>query len=158
MQDMENNKTLTIEQATDKAERYCVKSEHCTSEVRTKLMDWGAQEAHIDSILTHLTDEKYIDHHRYSDIFVRDKFRFNGWGRQKIAYALKLKGIDSGTIQESLEQLENTGYEEKLIALLEQKKKGVKARSAYEMRSKLIQFALSRGFEMDCILKILQVE
>ena len=45
-----------------------------------------------------------------------------------------------------------------LRPLLKQKRKGIKAKSEYELTMKLIKFALGRGFTMDLIKQCIEVE
>ena len=47
-----------------KAEAYCAGTEHCCSEIKTKLLQWGADETTINFILAHLQQHKYIDEER----------------------------------------------------------------------------------------------
>ena len=37
--------------------------------------------------------EKYLDNLRFAISFVHDKFRFNKWGKIKLAYALRQKQV-----------------------------------------------------------------
>ena len=46
-------------------------------------------------------------------------------------------------------------YQETLRSLLEAKRKTVKARNEYELKGKLIRFALGRGYEMNEICQCL---
>ena len=91
-------KECTVEEARLKAEAYCAMSEHCTDDVCRKLEQWGVPLAEFDSILEHLKKEKYVDDRRYAIAFVRDKYRFNQWGRIKIAQSLRMKQIGSEEI------------------------------------------------------------
>ena len=63
--------------------------------------------------------------------------------------------IPSSIYDPILDEVDEENYVEKLRPLLEAKRKTVTGKSEYEIRGKLIRFALSRGFEMDTILKIL---
>ena len=48
----------------DRARRYCAMAEQCESNVRQKLIGWGASTADIDSIIDRLRDENYLDDER----------------------------------------------------------------------------------------------
>ena len=65
------------------------------------------------------------------------------------------KRISRETINRVLEEVEPANYEETLRHLIEAKSRSVKAETDYERRTKLIRFALSRGFTMDVVLKVL---
>ena len=144
----ENEKKLLC-----KAQSYCVAVERCVSEVCARLEKWGADTELSETIIGQLKEDKFIDEKRYAVAFVRDKYRFNQWGRIKIAQALRLKSLSDADIQQGLEAIDEEEYRKILQALLVQKKKSVKASSDYERNGKLIRFALGRGFEMNFIMQ-----
>lgn len=155
---MQKEQSLTLDLATAKIETYCSKAEHCTSEVVTKLKSWNINERQIAEIVARLCKEKYINDLRYSRCYVKDKFRYNHWGRIKIAQALRVKNINEDDIKEAIEELDQQEYETTLKRLLAQKRKSIKASSDYERNGKLVRFALGRGFEMSIINKYLNLD
>lgn len=155
---MQKEQSLTLDLATAKIEAYCSKAEHCTSEVVTKLKSWNINERQIAEIVARLCKEKYINDLRYSKCYVKDKFRYNHWGRIKIAQALRVKNINEDDIKEAIEELDQQEYETTLKRLLAQKRKSIKASSDYERNGKLVRFALGRGFEMSIINKYLNLD
>lgn len=149
-------KVLSAEEARVKAEAYCSLSEHCKAEVLGKLQQWGAPEEAWESILDHLEKERYIDESRYAAFFVRDKYRFNQWGRIKIGQALRMKHIPTSSIAEAMEEIDEKEYLDILTSLLKKKVRSIKASSEYERNGKLIRFASGHGYEMDDILLCLK--
>lgn len=147
---------LTVSELKCKAEAYCSVVERCESEVEAKLDQWGASPEYKTRIMAHLCQERYLDAHRFCEAFVRDKYRFNQWGRVKIVQALRLKRLPTAAIAEGLEAIDEAEYRCLLMDLLQQKRKGIKARSDYERDGKLIRFALGRGFEMDIVRSCLK--
>ena len=139
-----------------KAEAYCSAAERCPSDVMEKLRKWGASEEMIPVIVAHLEKERYLDASRFCRFFVRDKYRFNQWGRLKIVQALRMKQLDSAHIQEGLEEIDDQEYFQILGRLLKQKARGVQAASAYERNVKLMRFAAGRGFTMDEIQRVVK--
>ena len=121
-----------------------------------KLRRWGADEEQIPAIIAHLEKERYLDAVRFCRFFVRDKYRFNQWGRMKIVQALRMKQLDAAQIQEGLEEIDEGEYLRMLDRLLKQKARSVKAASGYERNAKLIRFAAGRGFTMDEIMKVVK--
>ena len=69
----------------NKAATYASRCEHCESEVREKLLTWGGSCEEADEIIAYLIEERYIDNQRYANSYVKDKFRFNHWGKYKIS-------------------------------------------------------------------------
>lgn len=145
-------KECSAEEARIKAEAYCSVSEHCRADVLRKLQLWGAPEEAWEGIVCHLEKEKYVDDGRYAVAFVRDKYRFNQWGRVKIAQALRMKQVSSVCIAEAMEEIDEEEYLSILTALLKRKQRSVKAASDYERSGKLIRFAAGHGYEMGDIL------
>ena len=145
-------KECSAEEARFKAEAYCSASEHCKADVLGKLYQWGAPEECWEDVLKHLEQEKYIDESRYARAFVRDKYRFNQWGRSKIVQALRVKQIPASCISEALEEIEESEYLSALTSLLKKKLRSVKASNDYERNGKLIRFAAGHGYEMSDIL------
>lgn len=145
-------KELSAEDARLKAEAYCSLSEHCKSEVLGKLQQWGAPEKTWEAILNHLEKERYVDESRYATFFVRDKYRFNQWGRIKIAQALRMKHIPSACIDEAMEEIDEQEYLNILTSLLKKKVRSIKASNDYERNGKLVRFAAGHGYEIGDIL------
>jgi len=126
---------------------YCSTAERCVSEVRKRLAGLDVDDEAADRIIAALVNEKFIDEARYSRAFVNDKFRFNKWGRRKIAFELKQKGLSSLLIEDALDTIDAGQYDETLKNLLLKKKASVKAKSEYDLVAKLASYAVSKGFE-----------
>ena len=146
-------KEYTEKELKNKAEVYCSSAERCPSDVESKLEGWGGSPEVIASVMAHLYKERYLDDIRYCKAFVRDKYRFNQWGRIKISQALKMKGLSSDNINEGLAEIDDDEYNDILGNLVRQKAKSVKAATEYERNCKLIRFAAGRGFTVQEILK-----
>ena len=146
-------KEYSEEELKYKAEVYCSAAERCPSEVEKKLTQWGGTPETIETIMLHLFKERYLDTARYCRAFVRDKYRFNQWGRMKIAQALRMKQLSSSHIEAGMDEIDEEEYHANLATLLKQKARGVKSGTPYERNAKLIRFAVGRGFLMDEILK-----
>ena len=143
--------TRTYEQMLFKASAYCATAEHCEADVRTKLQTWACSPEHIDKIIDYLKNENFLNEQRYCNAFVRDKFRFNQWGKTKIAMMLRTKNIAEETIAEAIDQIDDETYQQTVTTLLQTKLKGLKYRDEYDRKAKLIRFAQGRGFEYGII-------
>ena len=145
-------KECSVEEARIKSEAYCSVAERCKSEVEYKLALWEVSPDAWEGILEHLIQEGFIDETRYATSFVRDKYRFNQWGRVKITQALRMKRISDVDIREGLSAIDEEEYRTILIQLLVKKRRTLKCSSDYELNGKLIRFAASHGYEMNDIL------
>ena len=149
---------MTEQEAYLQLAALCAQAEHCQQEMRDKMRRWGLNDTMQDRIIARLIKEHYIDDERYARAFVKDKIRYNKWGRRKVQQALWLKHIDSDIQQRVLDEIDEKEYLDVLRPLLKQKRKSVKAESDYELNQKLVRFALGRGFSFDIIRQCLNVD
>lgn len=146
---------MTADEVLYKLAARCSTSEQCLSDIETKLAKYDLTEEEKTRILRHLVEEKYVDDRRYAEAFVRDKYRFNKWGRIKIAQGLRMKGIDQETIGDAMGAIDEEEYIEILRELIKAKRRSTKGKNDYEINGKLIRFATGRGFELGAIRQCL---
>lgn len=150
---------ITGKQALVKAQNLCANQEKCKSDIRKKLYDWKLPPKDHERILNQLEEDKFIDENRFAHYFAQDKLKYNKWGKIKIAYALKQKDIPEETIQNALAEIIESEYNDILKKELLKKLKSIKDTDEYTIKSKLMRFASSRGFEsgkiFDMISKIM---
>lgn len=149
-------KILTPPEALHRAAALCSSAEHCTADIREKLARWGVTEADSRTIIDRLVQERFIDEQRYAVAFVKDKFRFSGWGRIKMRYALQQKRIDGSDIDHALATLDEEPYNDRLLELLQAKSRSIRDDDPEARRAKLFRFATSRGFESALIFNALK--
>ena len=148
-------KKMTEEAALLRLAGLCTKAEYCSYDIRRKMSNWELPDGACERILKRLKADKYVDDSRYAHAFVRSKSQYDKWGRIKIANALKMKGIDEATIEDALGEIDLQASDDTLRHLLESKATKIKYNNEYDLRAKLIRFALSRGFTMDSISRCL---
>ena len=136
----------------------CAQAEHCQWEMLEKMRRWEVSEEAQARVMQRLVKEKYVDDERYAEAFVKDKIRYNKWGRRKVDQGLWQKHIDADIRKRVLDEVDDDEYLSVLRPLLKQKRKSIKADSDYEMNQKLVRFALSRGFTFDIIRQCLNVD
>ena len=73
-------KELTPEEAFSRLASYCAYAEHSAQEVRKKCRGWEISDEVCDALIERLEQEGYLNEERFARAFVRDKYRFNGWG------------------------------------------------------------------------------
>jgi len=136
----------------------CAQSEHCQHEMLEKMRRWEMSEEEQARVMQRLVSERYVDDERYARAFVKDKVRYNKWGRRKVEQALWQKHIDEDIRRRVLDEVDDDEYLDVLRPLLKQKRRSTKASSDYELNQKLMRFALGRGFTFDIIRQCLDVE
>lgn len=136
----------------------CAQAEHCQWEMLEKMRRWELSDEAQARVMERLMKEHYVDDERYVRAFVKDKVRYNKWGRRKVEQALWQKHIGDSVRQQVLDEVDDDEYISILRPLLQQKRRSTKAASDYELNQKLIRFAVSRGFTMDIIKQCINVE
>ena len=144
-------KEVTEQGAYLQLAQLCARSEHCQHEMLEKMRRWGMTDEAQARVMQRLVSERYVDDERYARAFVRDKIRYNKWGRRKVEQALWMKRIDDDIRERVLGEVDDDEYINVLRPLLKQKRRSTKAQSDYELNQKLVKFALSRGFTFDII-------
>ncbi len=146
---------MNEEQILLKLTALCSSAEYCSNDLREKMRRWQISEDVQEKVLAYLIREKYVDDERFCRLFVKDKLRFNKWGRRKIALALAQKRIPQDIASAVLDEVPDSDYLAILRPLLRQKARTVKAESDYDRNGKLVRYAMSRGFTFDLIRQCL---
>ena len=137
--------------ALNKLMSLCSTKEKCIVEIKQKLINWQLDNIDIEEVIDFLKENNFINEERYTNAFVHDKFRFNKWGKIKIKYALKQKNISEHLINNALKTIDETDYFNTITEELNKKNKTIK--DTKNIKSKLMRFAQSRGFEADLIFR-----
>ena len=144
---------MTKEQVLYKLTSLCARAEYCQHDMLEKMRTWEVNSVVTAERMEYLLRAKYVDEERYARQFISDKLRFNKWGRRKVEQALYMKRIPESIYRPILDEQCDEDYEDILMPLLRNKLRTVKGKNSYDIRNKIIRFALSRGFETDLVLK-----
>ena len=146
---------ISKEDALKKLENYCAYQDRCHSEVRTKLLDLGIYGDDLEEIIVALISENFLNEERFAKSFARGKFRIKHWGRIRIQQELKFRKISAYCIKKAMEEIPDEDYLDILTQVIIKKKNSLPETDPYKLKVKLIQYALSRGFEMPSIQKVI---
>jgi len=146
---------IDYQEALSKATKLCSLSEKCEQDIRAKLDEWQLSIENIEKIIAYLKEEKYLDEMRFTRFFAQDKHRFAKWGKSKIIFMLKNKGVSSEAIEEAVKNIDFENYSEQLKSLLTSKLQGIKYKNLYDAKAKLYRFGMSKGFENELVLKVI---
>ncbi|MFA6769874.1 MAG: regulatory protein RecX [Bacteroidales bacterium] len=136
-------------------QRLCSMREYCRYDINIKLKKLELSDNERKQIIISLEEDKFLDNSRYAVAFVRDKAAFNGWGTTKIRWALKLKKVEEEIIEEAMKQLPPEDELQRLSLLLNKKIKSLnREQEKAKVRVKLIRFAISRGFDYDKVIPV----
>ena len=146
---------INSQQAFSRLASLCARREYCQHDMLEKMRQWGLSEEDQAKVMQQLAEGRYVDDERFTRAFVNDKVRYGKWGRRKIEQALWVKRMDEGIASNVLDEVDDEEYLAVLRPLVKQKLHTTRADSDYELRMKVMKFALSRGFTMDLIRQCL---
>lgn len=146
-----------IERAKSRAINYISGKLKTKYEVRLKLKENGFAEEIIDEVLDILEKEEYLNDKIYCEIFIEDKRKLNGYGKNKIKSLLIQKGISKNIFEDFLDEFE---YDEEFDNAL---KMGIKKlnllsneEDKFKKKQKIINYLAYRGFGFDVINDVLK--
>lgn len=142
-------KPKSAQQALQSLMRLCARSEKSSGDALRLMQQWQVPQAERQGVLERLVKERFIDDGRYAEAYVREKSRLSGWGARKIAMQLRQKGVSQAIIDDALRQLDSNVELPRLVEKLRRKIRTTKYTSDYELRGKLMRYALSLGFDYD---------
>ena len=149
------SESLLYRTALNKAMAHCSRREFCISDIRAKLDLWNVGVNDSEKIISMLIKENFINEERYSRAFVRDKFHYNKWGKLKITSHLRVKMIPGNILKDALDSIDNEIYIKTLNDLIISHKKIIKSKNKYDLKTKLLRYGLSKGFESQLLYEIL---
>lgn len=150
--ELKSKRAKSPEQALAALMRLCARAEKSTGDARRLMRGWGLAEQDAEKVLDRLVRDRFIDDSRYADAFVREKLRLSGWGAYKIRTALQRKGIERSIIDGALSQADRTDMVRRLEEMLVRKARTVKHETPYELKTKLIRYGFSLGYDYESVL------
>jgi len=179
---------MTKEQALKRLMGECSRNEMCSGQARAKLEKWMVAQKmvvltqpDIEEIIKTLVKEKFIDDARFAGAYIRDRYKFYGWGPRKAQFQMKALGIPVEIIKGAIAAESQLAAEtlKKIVAAksAEVKKRSERAASnkssgdiddssftdennsyrvQQQARAKIVKFALSRGFDYEAVMKLIR--
>lgn len=149
---MQFRKTLSKEQALQKARHYCAYQERSHSEVKEKLYSLGLRKQEVEESLAQLIEDNYLNEERFAKQFAGGKFRMKQWGRVKITYELKQKQVSAYCIKVAMKEIEEADYQKTLDKLATQKWDTLKGETNRFVKLRKTQdYLMQKGYETQLI-------
>jgi len=139
----------------EKIQSYCLYQDRCIKEVKNKLYSFKVSSQLVENIVEYLIDNDYLNEERYTKMFIQGKLRIKKWGRIKLKYELRSKGIDIKIINEQINQIEEEDYIEYFNEFSTNKIKFLKGSNEQKKRS-FINYFTYRGWEYNLIYEKLK--
>ena len=152
---MYSKQSFTPDQALQKIKQFCAYQERCHREVTEKLYSFGLYKKAVEIILSNLIEENFLNEERFAIAFAGGKFRMKQWGRVKIKYELKQKGVSSYCISLALKEIEEETYLTTLKTLATKKWESLKGEQYLNRQAKTTTYLLQKGFELHLISAVI---
>ncbi|MCM8790002.1 MAG: recombination regulator RecX [Candidatus Omnitrophica bacterium] len=132
--------------------KYRLRSEN---EIYQRLKKKNFPEAVIKKTISFLKEKGFIDDELFAKSWINSRLK-KSLGLKRIRSELKLKGLDSGLIEESISKAKENYSQEQAAAEIAQKRvlklKGIEPKKA---RQRLYAYLLRRGFSPDIIIDVM---
>jgi regulatory protein len=147
--------TLTPSQAKQKLQQYCAYQERCHREVQEKLHSYGIYNSDAAEIISDLIENNYLNEERFAVHFAGGKCRIKQWGKIKIGYALRQKGVSDYCIQKALKAIDINDYRKTFFKLAEEKIKSIKGeKNIFIRKRKLKDYLVMKGYESGLVNEV----
>lgn len=144
------------EEALRKIKHYCAYQERCHQEVKEKLYSFGLYSKEVNEIIAEIIEENYLNEERFAKLFAGGRFRIKRWGRNKIVFELKQKGVSSYNIKQALKEIDETDYTNMLHKLASTKWVSLKGQHFLSKIAKTSAYLLQKGYEPSLINAMVQ--
>lgn len=143
--------SLSPDKAFQKIKHYCAYQERNHYEVREKLYGMGLFKKEVETLITRLIEEDYLNETRYAIQFAGGHFRLKKWGKIKIRFELLQKGVSDYNIKAALKEIDQMDYLQTLSKLAREKWAGLNSESPAGRQAKTVAFLLRKGYENNLI-------
>lgn len=134
--------------------KYIKSRRRSVKEVNDKLTISGCPKNHLFDILNKLIFQGYLDDSEYANCFFNEQIMTTSRGPLKIKMELLKKGIDSSIVDHVMEQYTDVVQRDKLYKIISKMIKGNKNKSNVELKRKVFNDLLNKGFYKEIILDV----
>ena len=124
--------------------------DRCIQEVKKKLTRLQADPKTKSKIINHLIDDDYLNEVRFTKSFIQGKLRIKKWGRIKLNYELKKRGVTKFIIDQEINKISKEDYCQYFNEFSNNKIKTLKGSKEQKKRS-FVNFFTYRGWEINLI-------
>ena len=150
-------KNIGTAEAFRKIKHYCAYAERSHAEVKKKLYGFGLYKTEAEELLSQLIEENYLNEERFAVAFAGGHFRMKSWGKQKIKYELKQKGVSEYCIRKALAGIPDEDYRKTLETLSAAKLLTLAGeQNIFTKKKKLQNYLVGKGYEFELIGEVLK--
>ena len=130
----------------EKIQSYCIYQDRCEKEVKKKLYTFNVEKDLQLKIINYLIDNDYLNEERFTKLFIQGKLRIKKWGKMKLKFELKSRGVENSTIDKYINEISDDEYTAYFNEFSSNKIKFLKGTKDQKKRSFINYFAY-RGWE-----------
>lgn len=134
----------------EKMRSYCMYQDRCVQEVIKKLTRLQVIAKTKSKIIDHLIEDDYLNEVRFAKSFIQGKLRIKKWGRIKLNYELRIRGIKKFIIDEEINKISKEDYYDYFNEFSNNKIKTLKGSKEQKKRS-FVNYFTYRGWENNLI-------
>ena len=153
---MRNRTNETYRKAFDTALRILTRRDHSKHELSQKLNARGYAAEIIDDVISQCERLDYINDERTAQVFI-SKLHRKGYGLQRIAFELNLKGLRGKHLQEMVSQSISLSDERQAADKIYQKhiRRFEREKDVSKRKDKIYRFLYARGFSKTVISELI---
>lgn len=145
------DQVYTVKVAFEKAAKFCAYQERNQQEVRKKLNGFQLTEMEVETVISELIQQNFLNEERYAKAYARGKFNQKQWGKLKITMGLKANGISEYCINKAMLEINPNDYYTTIEKLATKNQYRYAGPTTFVIKGKLVQYLASRGFESDLV-------
>jgi regulatory protein len=137
---------VSSQEAFERALEALGQRERTAAELAELLAERGFAPGAVDDAVSRLIESGAVDDERFAVAFAADKRELRGWGPQRIAEALRERGVEAALIDAALADDAHSSQLERALELLRGRREApVDERS----RARALAFLARRGYDSD---------
>lgn len=143
--------------ALHKIKNWCAYQERSQYDVRQKLRGFGLKEEEVETMISDLIQENFLNEERFARAFASGKFRIKLWGKKKIRLELKKHRVSDYCINKALSEIDNAEYLASLVKVIEKKMRLTRGKENTKQYYAILNYVVSKGYESDLVIEQLNV-
>ncbi len=116
----------------------------------------GLMKKDVETLLSRLIEEDYLNEERYAMLFAGGHFRQRKWGKTKIIHALRQKRVSEQNIKRAMKEIGEEDYLSAAGKLAKIKWKSLKGEQHLVREAKTGAYLQQKGFEWPLIQKVIK--
>jgi regulatory protein len=141
-----------------KIKDYCRYQPRTHQQVRRKLYAWKLAKNTVETLLAALIEERLVNESHYATTYAGERFRINGWGKNKVRVELRKRQISPYCIREALAAVDAVQYEKELMRLADKKWSSFQGKGLHPFRraKKTADFLIRKGYEPNTVWNLVR--